>query len=69
MNSDGYTTVGDIRRRLRGEPAPLDPNARLFKERNLSGIFALARRDLATARRAAKDAGENPDAWFPSNPK
>lgn len=69
MNPHGYTTVGDIRRKQAGGPDPLDPNAQLFKERDLIGISALARRDMKAARKAATDAGLNPDAWFPNNPR
>lgn len=63
----GWTTVGQMRRRQTNGGA-VNPNAALFKERDLLGISALARRDLASARKAAQDAGENPDAWFPTNP-
>lgn len=65
----GWTTVGELKARGKGGASPLDPNARLFKERDISGIAGLAKRSLSEARRAAAAAGENPDAWFPTNPR
>lgn len=37
-------------------------------ERNISAISALVKSDPQRARRLARDAGENPDLWMPSNP-
>ncbi|MER8511681.1 hypothetical protein NKH47_01825 [Mesorhizobium sp. M1060] len=37
-------------------------------ERNLTAISALVKSDPERAKRLCKDAGENPDSWFPSNP-
>lgn len=36
--------------------------------RNMSAISAIAKRDPNLARRYAREAGENPDEWFPNNP-
>jgi len=36
--------------------------------RNVTEISALGKRDLELARRMAREAGENPDTWFPQNP-
>ncbi|MCF6100119.1 hypothetical protein [Mesorhizobium muleiense] len=37
-------------------------------ERNLTEISALVRSDPVRARRLAREAGENPDLWMPTNP-
>ncbi|CAN7501140.1 hypothetical protein LJR234_003644 [Mesorhizobium amorphae] len=37
-------------------------------DRNISAISALVKSDPARARRLAREAGENPDLWMPSNP-
>lgn len=37
-------------------------------QRNLTAISALGKSDLERAKRLAREAGENPDQWFPSNP-
>ncbi|PBB36903.1 hypothetical protein [Mesorhizobium sp. WSM3868] len=37
-------------------------------ERNISAISALVKSDPQRARRLAREAGENPDLWMPSNP-
>jgi len=65
----GWTTVGELKARAKGGSAPLDRNARLFKDRKISEIMVLAQRSPVEARRAAAAAGENPDAWFPNNPR
>lgn len=38
-------------------------------ERNVSAISALYQRDPELAKRMCREAGENPDAWFPNNPR
>ena len=37
--------------------------------RNLTAISALYQRDPELAKRMCREAGENPDAWFPNNPR
>jgi hypothetical protein len=38
-------------------------------ERNISAISALYKSDPERAKRMAREAGENPEVWFPNNPR
>jgi len=52
-----------------GTPSARNPFRRnAGGERNVSAISALVRSDPQRARRLAREAGENPDLWMPSNP-
>lgn len=50
----------------RGGENPFKKNAN--GERNITAISALVKSDPERARRLAREAGENPDLWIPSNP-
>lgn len=57
-------TLGGDDGAARGNPFKKDANG----QRNMTAISALIKKDPGRAKRLAREAGEDPESWMPSNP-
>lgn len=57
-------TIGDDGGAVRGNPFKKDANG----NRNMTAISSLVKSDPERAKRLAREAGEDPERWMPSNP-